>query len=312
MVTGVLFPLHLDAPTVLSVIGLLVVLRWVLKTLWFVYAHFLRPGVDLRKYGKWAVVTGSTDGIGEAYAKELARKGLNVVLISRSEEKLKAVANDIATKYPKVQTKTIAVDFATDKKDIYAKITAQLAGIEVGVLVNNVGVSYEHAEYFTDISEETVDRLIQVNIKAATHLTRALLPAMKERKKGAVIFIGSISGLFPAPLLAVYSASKAYVDFLARCLSEEYKSSGIFIQCTAPALVATKMSKVRRPKLAIPSATTFAKSAVSTIGHDHAGTGYWFHDIQNGILQSLPESQSLSYLYKQHVDIRRRALAKKQ
>jgi 17beta-estradiol 17-dehydrogenase / very-long-chain 3-oxoacyl-CoA reductase len=177
--------------------------------------------------------------------------------------------------------------FVSDKKDIYTKISQQLADVEVGVLVNNVGVSYEHAEYFTDIKEEDVDRLIQVNIKAATYLTRAVLPSMKQRKKGAIVFVSSISGVSPAPLLAVYSASKAYLDYLAKCLSAEYKGSGIFVQSVAPALVATNLSKIRRPKLAIPSASAFARSAVSTIGHDHSTSGYWFHAIQKGTDHSL-------------------------
>lgn len=98
-------------------------------------------GVNLRSFkGRWAVVTGCTDGIGKAYAEQMAKNGINVVLISRTLEKLNEQAKEIADKY-KVETKVIAADF-TEANSIYPNIKTQLADLDIGILVNNVGMSY--------------------------------------------------------------------------------------------------------------------------------------------------------------------------
>ncbi|XP_060015352.1 very-long-chain 3-oxoacyl-CoA reductase isoform X3 [Lagenorhynchus albirostris] len=186
------------------------------------------PGVG-PGLGEWAVVTGSTDGIGKSYAEELAKRGMKIVLISRSQDKLNQVSSEIREKF-KVETKTIAVDFASE--DIYDKIKTSLAGLEIGVLVNNVGISYEYPEYFLDVPDldGTIKKLINVNVLSVCKMTWLVLPGMVERSKGAILNISSASGMYPVPLLTLYSATKAFVDFFSRCLHEEYKSKGIFVQ----------------------------------------------------------------------------------
>lgn len=98
-------------------------------------------GVDLQTYGKWAVVTGCTDGIGKAYAEQLAKRGFNIVLISRTLDKLKQQALELENNY-NVLTKVIAADF-TEPDVIYPEIGAQLEDLDIGILVNNVGVGYK-------------------------------------------------------------------------------------------------------------------------------------------------------------------------
>nr|XP_058925914.1 very-long-chain 3-oxoacyl-CoA reductase isoform X2 [Kogia breviceps] len=179
--------------------------------------------------GEWAVVTGSTDGIGKSYAEELAKHGMKIVLISRSQDKLNQVSSEIREKF-KVETKTIAVDFTSE--DIYDKIKTSLAGLEIGVLVNNVGTSYEYPEYFLDVPDldSTIKKLINVNALSVCKMTWLVLPGMVERSKGVILNISSACGMYPVPLLTMYSATKAFVDFFSRCLHEEYKSKGIFVQ----------------------------------------------------------------------------------
>lgn len=147
--------------------------------------------------GKWGVVTGATDGIGRAYANALAKagkfffsrkafrllrasaeklnldldpplqltSGLNVALLSRTESKLTAAASEIQAKY-KVETKVVAVDFGAATAADYSRIASVIGDLDVAVLVNNVGLSYDHAEYYDAIDDQLIDDLIAINIQA--------------------------------------------------------------------------------------------------------------------------------------------------
>ncbi|CAL5016274.1 unnamed protein product [Urochloa decumbens] len=223
----------------LAALGLLASARAAARLALWVYAVFLRPAKPLRRrYGAWAVVTGATDGIGRALAFRLAASGLDVVLVGRDPDKLAAVAADIKAKAkqrrPDAEVRTFAVDFTAD--DAAARVVALgefLRGLDVGVLVNNVGASYPYARYFHEVDEELARRLIRLNVEAVTRVTHAVLPGMVERRRGAIVNMGSgASAVMPSdPLYTVYVATKAYVDQFSRCLYVEYKSKGIDVQC---------------------------------------------------------------------------------
>jgi 17beta-estradiol 17-dehydrogenase / very-long-chain 3-oxoacyl-CoA reductase len=106
--------------------------------------------------GDWAVVTGATDGIGEALAFEFARKGLNVLLLSRTEAKLAATEAAILAKHPKVVVEHLAVDFGDFNKGLQASVAKALEGKAVAVLVNNVGQSYSFCQYFHELDQAEV------------------------------------------------------------------------------------------------------------------------------------------------------------
>jgi len=205
----------------LEYFGLIVLGYSVLKTSLRLFNNigtfFLGFGtLNLKKYGSWAVVTGCTDGIGKAYAEHLAKRGLNVVLISRTLEKLQEQAKFLTDKY-KVETKVIAVDF-TEQTSIYTTIRNELGDLDIGVLVNNVGMSYKYPEFF-DVygqSDKDLSNLINCNITSLTKMTAIVLPNMVKKRKGIIINNASGSGRIPTPLLTVYSATKAYVDFFSR------------------------------------------------------------------------------------------------
>lgn len=196
---------------VLFTLGSLSVLRFSLAFLQWVYVNFLRPAKNLKKYGSWALVTGPTDGIGKAFAFQLARKGLNLVLVGRNPEKLKDVSDSILAKYGKTQIKTVVVDFTGDLDDGVKRIRETIEGLDVGLLVNNVGISYPYARFFHEVDEELLKNLIKVNVEGTTKVTQAVLPGMLQRKRGAIVNIGSGAAIvIPSdPLYAVYAATKA-------------------------------------------------------------------------------------------------------
>nr|BEH16728.1 hydroxysteroid 17-beta dehydrogenase 12a [Sardinops melanostictus] len=230
------------------------------------------------KLGKWAVVTGATDGIGKSYAEELARRGFALMLISRSQEKLDDVSQALEDMY-KVETKTIAVDFGG--ADIYSKVDAGLEGLEIGVLVNNVGISYSYPEFYLNIPdlENFITTMINVNITSVCQMTRLVLPRMVARSKGVIMNISSASGMYPVPLLTVYSASKAFVDFFSRGLHTEYKCKGIIVQSVLPFFVATKMTRIRKPTLDKPTPDRYVAAEVNTVGLEDQTNGYFPHAV---------------------------------
>ncbi|XP_068849372.1 inactive hydroxysteroid dehydrogenase-like protein 1 isoform X2 [Capricornis sumatraensis] len=191
----------------------------------------------IKQYGRWAVVSGATDGIGRAYAEELASRGLNIVLISRNQEKLQM--------------------------------------------------------YFTQVSEDTLWDIVNVNIAAASLMVHIVLPGMVERKKGAIVTISSGSCCKPTPQLAAFSASKAYLDHFSRALQYEYASKGIFVQSLIPFYVATNVatpgSFLHKCPWLVPSPKVYAHHAVSTLGISKRTTGYWSHSIQFLFAQYMPE-----------------------
>jgi len=194
--------------SLLSILILLLIGRLLLG----IYRHFLRPAKNLKNYGSWAVVTGATDGIGLALAKELAKKKINIFLIARNPVKLKEVSKEIEEKY-QVETQCLEIDFLKFDESKQDQVKQAVSNLEIGILINNVGMSYPFPNYFNEIEPQLVDSLIELNVQSTVRMTRIFLPLMEKRRKGAIVNMSSASSLFPAPLLTQYSATKAFVDY---------------------------------------------------------------------------------------------------
>ncbi|XP_036420241.1 hydroxysteroid (20-beta) dehydrogenase 2 [Colossoma macropomum] len=246
----------------------------------YVLSKFWRT--DVRNFGQWAVVTGATAGIGQAYAMELARRGLDVVLISRSEEKLHSVAKKIESQFGR-QTRVIQADF-TEGDSIYPVIAQQLKGLEIGILVNNVGMNYAgKLVHFLDVPdpEQRITEVINCNILSVAQMSRLILPHMVERGKGLIINISSEAASQPQPLVTVYSSTKIFVTYFSRCLHAEYRSRGITVQCVTPFVVSTNMTYNIAVSPMVLSAASFAKDALNTVGYSSFTSGCLTHALQH-------------------------------
>lgn len=245
---------------------------------------------DLTKYGKWAVVTGATDGIGKAYARELASRGLNIVLISRNRTRLETVSEELEKDFG-VKTLFIQADFSAGR-EIYSTIKEELDKVEIGILVNNVGVMYDNPCYFLNLPEEKLWELVNINVASVLMMTRIVLPQMLSKKGGYIVNMSSIASFYPLPLMAAYSASKIFVDWFSRALGYEYRHKGIIVQSLIPSYVSTKLVKfsdyLQRPSMMIPDAITFCRSAVATLGYTNRTTGYWSNGVQHALFECIP------------------------
>lgn len=272
---------------------------------------FLRPGKNLKKLGKWCVITGATDGIGKAYALAMAKKGISVVLISRTESKLKDVVKEIEDKgYSGVETKYVVCDYSNFDKKAQDKVMAVVKDLEVGVLINNVGISYKYPVYFHELDDERVAQLIEMNINSAVLMTRMVLPGMVERKSGAIVNLSSGSAMYNTPLLAEYAGSKSFLEKFSRALNSEYAAKGITCQCQIPFYVATKLAKMRKAFM-VPTPKEYATAACKWIGQSDAVVSPIFpHALQGYILDQLPEWVVAKIIMAQHLAIRKKGLKK--
>lgn len=297
-----------------ALIGLFSFLKFSLLLLRWIYVSFLRPGKPLRRrYGQWAVVTGCTDGIGKAFSLQLARRhGMNLVLVGRNQDKLSQIAEEIKGKSPRVETQTVVIDFAGDLVEGVNRLEKAIRGLDVGLLINSAGISYPYARYFHEVDDELLKNLIKINVEGVTRVTHAVLPGMVERKRGAIVNIGSgAATVIPTdPLYTVYAATKAYIDQFSRCLNVEYKSKGIDVQCQVPLYVATKMASVRRSSFLIPSPETYASAGLRHIGYEATCTPYWVHSAIWCIASIIPDSAIDWWRIGFNLNIRKRGQAK--
>uniref|UniRef100_A0A673CFC8 Hydroxysteroid (20-beta) dehydrogenase 2 n=1 Tax=Sphaeramia orbicularis TaxID=375764 RepID=A0A673CFC8_9TELE len=271
----------------LAIVGGFIVVLLLLKLLWRCWCGFRQFvlseiwQVDLRTYGQWAVVTGATSGIGKAYASELARRGLDVILISRSTDKLRMVAKEIKDQYGR-KTRTIQVDF-TEGQSIYPLIAKELQDLEIGILVNNVGMTYsDHFAYFLEAPDaEQVCFTVLITYYMYLDESDVVL-----HWTGLIINISSQVAVRPQPLLCLYSATKIFVTYFSQCLQAEYKSKGITVQCVVPFLVSTNMTTLP-VNCMVKSAPGFAHDALNTVGYSTYTSGCLSHALQSVALSVL-------------------------
>jgi len=268
--------------SLITVAGYAAVLYLVAKLLTYL-SKYVRSPLNVNKLGDWSLVTGATDGIGKGFCTELARRGQNIVLVSRTLSKLQTVAAELEEKY-KVKTRVIDIDFTKDQ-NIQERVENEIQDLSVGLLVNNVGMSYDHPEYFLQIEDGAAkcQALVDCNITSMLRVSRAVLPGMVARGRGALINMSSFSA-FCGPLLSVYSASKAFVVQWSADLELEYSRQGVSVMCACPYYVVSNMSKIRKPSWSTPTPAIYSRSLLAQLGCVSFTCGYWAHDLMHAAI----------------------------
>ncbi|HEY3446722.1 MAG TPA: SDR family NAD(P)-dependent oxidoreductase [Myxococcales bacterium] len=181
------------------------------------------------QYGPTALVVGGTDGLGLAFARALASRGLDLVLVARRGSLLEEVSRSISSEFS-VSVQTFALDMAD--QDAQRELVLALKDKEIGLLVCNAAVS--PVGPFLDQPLETHDKLVELNCHAASHLACVFGKLMRERRRGGLVFVSSMAGFQGTAQVVHYAASKAYLRVLAEGLWEELRPHGVHaLACVA-------------------------------------------------------------------------------
>jgi uncharacterized protein len=181
--------------------------------------------------GQRALVTGASSGIGAAFARELASRGADLVLVARSREKLAALADELSAQFGVAADLAVA-DLAMP--DAAGELAAELAtrDLQIDILVNNAG--FGHHARLHQADPAMLSDQIRVNVAAVVDLTRLYLPGMLERDRGAIVNVASTAGFQPVPFMAVYGATKAFVISFTEALWAETRGTGVRVTALCP------------------------------------------------------------------------------
>jgi uncharacterized protein len=182
-----------------------------------------------------ALVTGASSGIGEQFARQLAARGHDLVLVARRADRLESLAEQVPT-----QAHVVACDLATDAASLAGRV-AQL-GVRVDLLVNNAGFGTSGPFVENDPAREAEE--VRLNCEAIVALCHAFLPAMIDRRRGGVINVASSAGMQPIPYEAVYAATKAFALNFTDALHTELRGSGVRVMSVNPGPVPTEWQRV--------------------------------------------------------------------
>jgi short-subunit dehydrogenase len=176
------------------------------------------------KYGPWAVVIGGSEGIGSAFATELARRGISVVLVARTQSTLESAATEVRVANPDVSVRTVALDLSVP--DGAREVIAATEGLEVGTLVYNVGSEPTYGD-FVDHDWQMLEGRLQRNVVSKARLVHHYAALMAPRRRGALVLMGSVAGFGGSPGFALYASTKAFSHTLGEGLWVELGRLGI-------------------------------------------------------------------------------------
>jgi len=196
--------------------------------------------------GSTTLITGASGGLGEAFAKQLADRGCNLVLVARSEDKLKMVAQRLEQQY-KIKAAVIAADLGSSAAVEQVIAEVKKRGIDVDLLVNNAGFGI--FERFLESPLQRQMEQVDVNIRALVTLTYAFAPGMVARRKGGIINLASSAGFQPLAGANIYAASKSFVILFSEALAQELVKQQVQVLAVCPGPVATAFYADKKPAI---------------------------------------------------------------
>lgn len=189
------------------------------------------------------LITGASSGIGEVFARKLAARGRNVLLVARSEDKLITLCNELG-RSNSVRAQHLAMDLSKPESPARLFEETEKRGLTVDMLINNAGFGS-----FGDFSKQNLERelnMIDLNVRSLVDLTYRFLTPMRQRKQGAIINVASTAGFQAVPFMATYAATKAFVLSFSEALWEENRAHGVKVMALCPGVTDTNFFEAAR------------------------------------------------------------------
>lgn len=283
-------PIATHVATLLGIACLAIAAGRVGRWLWlYVCLPLRRPRLAARYgSGSWALVTGATDGLGKAFARELADHGFHLLLVSRTQEKLDRVKAELEP--AGVTVRTVCADLSDTSEETYARVGEAARAVDLSIVVNCVGATV-HRRY-VDVPETTLRRLLAINVVTTSIVTHSTLPALLQHattsgRRSALINVGSIVGRFPWPGTQLYGACKAFIDHLTVPLGFEHPHA-LDVLSFQPTVMATAMATGTEPAAITIAPQSAARAALAQLGHAVSSHGHWRHGLLAALFSALP------------------------
>ena len=227
------------------------------------------------------LITGASAGIGAAFARKLAARGRNVLLVARSEDKLIALCNELG-RLTSIRAQYVVLDLRDPESGAQLFEETKKRELEIDMLINNAGFGSMGEFVKLDLDREL--QMIQLNVRAVVDLTHRFLGPMRERKRGTIVNVASTAGFQGVPYMATYAATKAFVLSFSEAIGEENRLHGIHVMALCPGVTETNFfeaSKIDRPPMrTIQTAEEVVDTALRALGRQKgvviSGWTNWF------------------------------------
>lgn len=242
---------------------------------------------DFTRYGPWALVTGASSGLGAEYARQLAGKGLNVILVARRQDRLETLAAELESGH-RIQTRVIAADLTADGQ--CARVIRETEDLEVGLLVNNAG--YGMSGYYHELDPDRQVNMTVLNCVVPVLLTNHFLPPMIERGRGGLIFLASTAAYQATASFGTYGATKAFNLMLGESLWKECGRYGVDSLAVSPGFTRTEFTDVADIKDAgmfrVGTADSVVADSLHHLGRRPSFVHGWLNKILNFTVRISP------------------------
>jgi short-subunit dehydrogenase len=239
--------------------------------------------------GRWALVTGASAGIGVALARELAKRGVHLVLTARRRDRLEALAAELAAGGIQVRTVVADLNDAAAPQQIFDAIAGW--GTVIDILIDNAGLGLFGA-FHTNPAEQELSQ-VRVNCEAVVRLARLFVPPMVERRRGWVLITASTASFQPLPYLATYAATKAFDRFFALGLAQEVGRYGVHVTALCPGPTESEFFDIARAgvlrKRGVQSAEAVARAGIAALERGQRTVlPHWSGRMTAGVVRFLP------------------------
>ncbi|RMZ92970.1 inactive hydroxysteroid dehydrogenase 1 [Brachionus plicatilis] len=240
--------------------------------------HYLIPAFVsndkwLRSLGNWAIVFGCLNQIGYGYARELAKRKINLILIDQNQELLTRMSQALSSDF---QIEAIIINIDSRNFGSLVPVEKAIIGRDIGILVNSSCFDQEWS-YFHALSKNFIENSICSNVATFSLLVRMILPSMFQKNKGAIVNFSTKNSLFSSPFMSISGATNSFTEKFIESLSYEYSNKNLFFQTINTGFLNEEKIKFENDIELSKNLALYSSSAIRTLGWSGYSFGYWLN-----------------------------------